>query len=74
MTFLKRCACYAILISLAAVNAYADPINGYAINPRGVQRQPGINAYHYALANQFQSGDVYNQRCLHGSFQRRQSA
>ena len=41
MTFLKRCACYAILISLAAVNAYADPINGYAINPRVFNDNPG---------------------------------
>jgi hypothetical protein len=41
MTFLKRYACYAALIGLAAANIHAQPINGYAINPRVVNDNPG---------------------------------
>lgn len=42
MTFLKRYACYAALIGLAAANTYAQPVNGYAINPRvPVSGDPG---------------------------------
>jgi hypothetical protein len=40
MTFLKRCTFYAAFISLAAVNTQADPINGYAINPRVFNNDP----------------------------------
>jgi hypothetical protein len=42
MTFLKRYACYAALIGLAAANTYAEPVNGYAIIPRvPVSGDPG---------------------------------
>jgi hypothetical protein len=41
MNLLKRSFCYATLIGLAAANAQADPINGYAINSRVFNNDPG---------------------------------
>src|ERR1017187_2272504 len=44
MTYLQRCTCSATLIGLclaAANGAYAQGINGYAINPRVFNNDPG---------------------------------
>lgn len=41
MTSLQRCGCYAILIGLAAVSAQGATINGYDVDPRVFNDNPG---------------------------------